>query len=82
MIEIPKGLIVHMITYKWIKLSTKVKRNLAAVKDTNPIMRDHFTPNLSIKYPEIVKPYAKRKSADTQKRTPASYWVMPNSYSQ
>ena len=72
MIEIPKGLIVHIMIYKCIRLSTKVSRNLAAVIATKPIIKDHLTPNLSIKYPEIVKPYANRNRADTQKRTPAS----------
>jgi hypothetical protein len=72
MIEIPKGLIVHIMMYKWSRLSTKVRRNLAIVREMNPINRDHLTPNLSIKYPEIVKPYENRKRADTQKRTPAS----------
>jgi hypothetical protein len=82
MIEIPNGLIVHIMMYKCNRESTKVSRNLAAVKATNPIISDHLTPSLSIKYPEIVKPYANRKRADTQKRTPASCYVILNSYSQ
>ena len=47
-----------------------------------PSANDIFTPSLSIKYPDIVNPYAKRNRADTQNRMPASYWLIPNSYSQ
>ena len=56
MIEIPKGLMVHMMKYSYARLSAKVRTSLAIDKEMKPITKDVFTPNLSIKYPEIVKP--------------------------
>ena len=41
--------------------------------DNKPISREYLTPNLSIKYPEIVKPYVNKQIAVTQNKIPASY---------
>ena len=56
MIEIPNGLIVHIIKYSWVRESAKVNRNLARVMLVNPMARLNLTPNLSIRYPLIVRP--------------------------
>ena len=60
----------------------KVNRSLAIVMRMRPSISEYLTPHLSIIYPEIVSPYPNRKRALTQKRAPASYYVIPNSYWQ
>ena len=48
----------------------------------NPMARLYLTPNRSIRYPLIVSPYPNKQIAVTQKRMPASWSVMLNSFSQ
>jgi hypothetical protein len=55
-IEIPNGLIVHIIKYSYIKELAKVSKNLASVMLVNPIAKLYFMPSLSIRYPLIVSP--------------------------
>lgn len=50
-----------------------MSKNFEIEIENNPINNEYLTPNLSIKYPEIDKPYENKKIAVTQNNIPASY---------
>ena len=48
MIEMPKGLSVHMIKYRWVLLSMNVSKNLETVTMNSPRTNENLTPIRSI----------------------------------
>lgn len=52
--------------------SAKVNINFDIDMHIKPRSKEYLTPSMSMRYPEIVRPNVKRKSAETQNKSPAS----------